>query len=120
MIEKSNGNQAIFPTSLHKQVADSICAFFIAKPEVDTVPVTNSCARGQATPESDLDMAVFLRPGVKKRHEQALEANWGKFEASQSDFTVFKAGSRFAALHLDLFQGQFIPNCWDDGGGPDN
>ena len=51
-----------FPTGLHQQVAEIARGYFGAMPQVDTVLVVNSCARGQATADSELDMAILSRP----------------------------------------------------------
>ena len=57
-------NKAIFPTDLHQQTAELVQNFFSSLPEVDTFLVVNSCARGQASPESDLDFAVLVNAGT--------------------------------------------------------
>jgi predicted nucleotidyltransferase len=55
-------NQPGFPTALHQQAADQIVAFFRTQPQTDAVLLVSSCARGTATPESDLDIAVLVSP----------------------------------------------------------
>jgi predicted nucleotidyltransferase len=65
-----------FPTDLHRQTAELARDFFLKSPIVDTVLVTNSCARGQGTIESDLDMAILLSPAVPSEDAQALESKW--------------------------------------------
>jgi predicted nucleotidyltransferase len=53
-----------FPTKLHEDLAELTRDYFIAIPNVDTVLVVNSCTRGQAVPESDLDMSILVKPGT--------------------------------------------------------
>ena len=55
----------IFPTKLHQDSAELIRDYFLKIPNVDTVLVVNSCARGQAVPESDLDFAILINPDTK-------------------------------------------------------
>ena len=55
-----------FPTKLHQDTAELIKDYFLTFTSVDTVLIVNSCARGKATPESDLDFAILVKPGVTK------------------------------------------------------
>jgi predicted nucleotidyltransferase len=55
-----------FPTKLHQDSAELINDYFLAICSVDTpFLVVNSCARGQAIPESDLDFAILIKPDTK-------------------------------------------------------
>jgi hypothetical protein len=110
----------IFPTHLHRQLAELAAVFFTQCPEVDTVLVTNSCARGQAVPESDLDMQILVREGVDEASRLALEAAWRDYAAAHELMRVFKQSGHFAHVHLDVTDGVFEPARWDDGGGPDD
>ena len=108
-----------FPTSLHHQVAEFTHDFFASYSQVDTVLVVNSCARGQAIPESDVDMAILVKPMTSAAEISALEKSWADWVASHSIVAEFKSSSQFAQLHVDVITGQFTPSIWDDGGGPD-
>jgi predicted nucleotidyltransferase len=109
-----------FPTALHEQVARLTRDFFTAQPEVDTVLVVNSCARGHAVTGSDLDLAVLIKPTATSQHVHALETMWQDFKAIQPLVHEFRSGGRFRQVHLDLFDGRMVPTVWDDGGGPDS
>jgi predicted nucleotidyltransferase len=54
-----------FPTKLHQDAAEIIKEYFLTISGVDTILVVNSCARGQAVPESDLDFAILIKPGTE-------------------------------------------------------
>jgi hypothetical protein len=86
---------------------------------VDTVLVVNSCARGRAVPESDLDLAVLVKPAVTESGVSGLEASWREFLAGEPLFGEFQRSGRFTKVHLDVFDGRMTPAVWDDGGGPD-
>jgi predicted nucleotidyltransferase len=60
----------IFPTILHQDTAELVRDYFLITSNVDTVLVVNSCARGQAVPESDLDFAILEN---QRRHLPKLE-----------------------------------------------
>jgi predicted nucleotidyltransferase len=64
----------IFPTELHQQTAELIRDYFLNISNVDTVLVVNSCARGQAVPESDLDFAVLVKPEATPPEIKNIEA----------------------------------------------
>lgn len=108
-----------FPTLLHEQAAESVYHFFQPHAAVDTVLVVNSCARGQAVPESDLDMAVLVLPNTQEEEYMRLEALWQQELATNDALRRYRASGRQAYLHLDLIQGEYIPKTWDEGGGPD-
>jgi hypothetical protein len=106
---------------LHRRVAELARDFFTAQTLVDTVVVVNSCARGQATPDSDLDMAVLLKPAAAKEDVPLLENLWRDFTAALPLVRQFRQSGRFTYLHLDVFDGRWdVPPPWDEGGGPDS
>jgi predicted nucleotidyltransferase len=109
-----------FPTVLHRQVAELTHDFFTAHRQVDTVLVVNSCARGQAVPESDLDLAVLVVRDATTQDVQALEKRWSDFSAAHPLVRQLKDVGPFAQLHVDVFDGRVTPLIWDEGGGPDS
>lgn len=84
---------------------------------LDTVLVVNSCARGKAVPESDLDMAVLLTTPVD---EDEMDQVWRAHVAATPTLAAFAARSDMSAVHVDFFDGAFTPTEWDDGDGPDD
>lgn len=111
--------QPAFPTITHQQAAQAIVDFFSTRPGVDAVLLVNSCARGTATPESDLDIAVLVSATLDRSDHHALEQQWQRFSTSHPVLQHFREAGRFTGVHLDLFDGQFVAEEWDDGGGPD-
>ncbi len=107
-----------FPTSIHRRAAEAIVHFSIGLP-VEAVLLVNSCARGTATPESDLDIALLLDPELPARERQSLDQAWRRRYENDSIFRELEGLSRFARVHLDCFDGRWAPEPWDDGGGPD-
>ncbi len=108
-----------FPTILHEQAADRAYVFFQPKPGVDTVLVVNSCARGQGIPESDLDMAVLIDPGMPDDEAARLEAEWQRELVGNEVLRRFRLSGEHSHIHLDVVRGKYHPETWDDGGGPD-
>ena len=112
-------NYTTFPTTLHGETAELVMEFFLALPVVDTFLLVNSCARGQAVPESDLDFAVLLSPDTPSGEQDILEQAWQRYSTSNTDILRFRKSHRFAQIHLDVIDGNYLPQIWDDGEGPD-
>jgi len=109
-----------FPTTIHKQAADAIIDYFSRQSQIQTVLIVNSCARGVAIPESDLDIAVLTEPGLNTEGLRTLELKWLKYYAENPIFAQLKHMGSFSGVHLDFFDGQWTPEHWDEGGGPDS
>lgn len=107
-----------FPTAIHKQAAEEILNFATALP-VHAVLVVNSCARGTATVQSDLDIALLIDPKLSEAERQQLDRAWNERYRNAPIFRELEQLGRFSCVHLDFFDGQWTPEVWDDGGGPD-
>jgi hypothetical protein len=109
-----------FPTALHEEVAWLSHDFLVGCSFVDTVLVVNSCARGRAVPESDLDLAALTNAATDARELGTLETGWREYLSAQPSVQRFSRAGQFAKVHVDVFNGLFTPQVWDDGGGPDD
>ncbi|MEP7109305.1 MAG: nucleotidyltransferase domain-containing protein [Ferruginibacter sp.] len=98
-----------FPTILHQDAGELIRDYFLNISSVDTVLVVNSCARGQAVPESDLDFAILVKPGTKANEIKNIESTWKVYLDAEPAFLKFKQSSPFAHLHLDIIEANYIP-----------
>jgi predicted nucleotidyltransferase len=107
------------PTESHRRAAEAIVTWFGGRPGVDAVLLVNSCARGTATPASDLDIAVLVTPSPAQPDRAALDEQWQDYYATEAVFHDLRRLGRFTGVHLDLFDGEYQPERWDDGGGPD-
>jgi hypothetical protein len=112
-------SRAIFPTPLHADSAEVIYNFFSAMPAVDTVLVVNSCARGQAVAESDLDFAILVKPQTSLARREELLCDCFNFFDSHPAIIKYKQSSRFAHLHLDIIDGNYTPTVLETGGASD-
>src|SRR6478752_8272001 len=91
-----------FPTKLHQESAEIIRDYFLAIPNVDTVLVVNSCARGKAVHESDLDFAILVKPDTTPAEIKNIEQAWQIYSEKQPILLNYKQSSQFAHLHLDI------------------
>jgi hypothetical protein len=90
-----------YPTQAHEHAAAAITEFFAARDETDAVLLTNSCARGKATPDSCLDMQVVVRPHAVA----SMEDEFGRFAARSAEIAELRRAGRFSDLHLDVSDG---------------
>lgn len=109
-----------FPTRIHEEAAESISAHFRASKKVDTVLLVNSCARGQAVEDSDLDFAILITPGVTVAEMQELDNAWQKYAQAAPAIAAYRSSGPHAHLHLDLITGDYQPGQMEDGGMPDH
>jgi len=107
-----------FPTPIHEQVAEEVVAFAKTLP-VEAVLLVNSCARGKAIEQSDLDVALLIDPALSASDQQRLDHAWFRHYRSAPIFRLFEQLGPFACVHLDFFDGEWAPEIWDEGGGPD-
>jgi len=101
--------KAIFPTTLHKDSAELVRDYFLTIPKVDTVLVVNSCARGKAVPESDLDFAILIKPDATPTEIKNIQDAWQIYSEAQATIIKYKQSNQFAHLHLDVIDGNYTP-----------
>ncbi|MBI2273297.1 MAG: nucleotidyltransferase domain-containing protein [Bacteroidetes bacterium] len=109
----------IFPTVLHQDTAELVRDYFLKIPNVDTVLVVNSCARGQAVPESDLDFAILVTPDTTPTEIRKIETDWQIYSEVQRAFEKYKQSNQFAHLHLDIIDGKYTPTILEIGAASD-
>jgi hypothetical protein len=98
-----------FPTPLHHDTAQIVKDYFLAIPHTDTVLAVNSCARGQAVPQSDLDFAILVQPDTTPKQIANIEHKWQVYAQKHKTIVKYKASSPFAHLHLDIINGKYTP-----------
>jgi hypothetical protein len=108
-------NQLLFPTALHEEIAKRVNDYFSLVESIDTVLVVNSCARGKAVPESDLDFAVLAKPDTSAEEIQEMESAWQNYVITHPAFLKYKQSSPFAHLHLDIISGNYTPTILEIG-----
>lgn len=106
----------VFPTKLHQDAAELVRDYFNRNSLVDTVLVVNSCARGEATTDSDLDFAILVKPGTTAIEIEVLENSWKIYSGKEPTLLKYRQSNQFAHLHLDIIQGNFVPGIVEPGG----
>ena len=105
----------VFPTVAHQKAAEIVQDYFLTLPTTDTILVVNSCARGLAVPESDLDFAILIKPGTSKKEIEKAEADWHFHSNNHRTILNYKNSSPYAHLHLDIIDGNYIPIKIENG-----
>jgi hypothetical protein len=108
-------SKPVFPTILHRQVAGLTRDHFLNISNVDTVLAVNSCARGQAVPESDLDFAILVKPGTTAGEIKNIYGNWQTYSGTHGVFLKYKKSGPFAHLHVDIIEGNYVPAAIEPG-----
>lgn len=104
-----------FPTILHQNTAELVRDYFLTIPNVDTVLVVNSCARGKAVPESDLDLAILVKPETTPTEIENIEIAWLHYSLSHPTILEYKNSNQFAHLHIDIIDGKYTPTILEIG-----
>jgi hypothetical protein len=108
-----------YPTAEHRAAADAAAEFFQGCSGVDAVLLTCSCARGKATRDSCLDLAVLLDPQMAQVERCDLERAWESFAASEPSVQALQRVGRYSLAEVDFTHGQFSPQPRHWTSGPD-
>ena len=109
----------LYPTPEHQHAAEAIVEFFAAVPEIETVCLTCSCARGKASRDSCLDMLVLGRPEVMSAAQAGVEKMWDGFYTTAPVFQRLAAVGKYAHVDLEFSDGYFAPTPRGWTSGPD-
>ena len=104
-----------YPTPQHARAAERVTRFFSGQAGVEAVLLTCSCARGKASRDSCLDLAVLL-PDERAR----LEAAWKDEFTSHPAYAEVKAVGLYSQVEVDIRDGQFHPEGHGYTSGPDS
>jgi predicted nucleotidyltransferase len=96
-----------YPTPEHERAAEAVVAFFAERAETEAVLLVNSCARGQATPDSCLDIAVLIPEGAD---DAATEAAWERHQGDDPAIQALGAVGAFSVVHPNVLDGRFGPD----------
>ena len=112
--------KAGYPTPEHEAAAVSVTEFFRGRPEISAVLLACSCARGQASSDSCLDMVALLSPEAGSVARSALERDWAGFEREDAAVAALAQVGAYTHVDLDFHDGSFSPAPRGWTSGPDN
>ena len=108
-----------YPTPQHEAAARRIAEFFSGRAGVEAVLLTCSVARGKASPDSCLDIAVLLRPESLAAQREELERAWAQVYTSERVFAELRRVGMYSQVDLDFYDGCFDPHGHGWTSGPD-
>ena len=108
-----------YPTPEHQHATEAIIEFFTAIPEIETVCLTCSCARGKASRDSCLDLLVLGRPEIMSATQAAIQKAWDEFYRTAAVFQKLAAVGKYAHVDLEFSNGHFVPTPRGWTSGPD-
>jgi predicted nucleotidyltransferase len=111
--------QAVYPTVEHEKASKAVVDFFSKFSDIETVILKGSCARGKATRDSCVDVAVLLQPKVFSRRKTVLEQEWNRFYETAEVFESLRQVGKYSNVELDFIDGNFKPKPRSWTSGPD-
>jgi predicted nucleotidyltransferase len=106
-----------YPTEMHKKAATEITNYFSKIDDVKAVLVTCSCARGKASKDSCLDMAILLLPELEKNSRTEIIDLWNKELETNEIYKEFGKVGKYTHVDLEFINGDFKEgsNGWTSG-----
>ncbi len=111
--------QAAYPSPQHEQAAHTITRFFSEQPGVEAVLLTCSCARGKASRDSCLDIAILVPPDDLSPRQAELRQGWNDFYHTEPVFEALRQVGKYSQVDLDFVDGCFAPGEHGWTSGPD-
>lgn len=111
---------SVYPTAQHEFAAEAISRFFSKIPIVDAVILSGSCARGDAVPDSCLDVIILVSEGVLSKEYADMDRLWREFYDSGGVFKALLQVGRYSHVDLEFINGCFAPKPRDWTSGPDD
>jgi predicted nucleotidyltransferase len=106
-----------YPSELHEQAANSITAYFSEISEINAVLLTCSCARGKATKDSCLDLAILYSPYIDINKKNEIIESWKKEHESRSIYKDLIKVGKYSHIDIEFIDGNFeeVEHCWTTG-----
>ncbi len=111
--------RAAYPTLQHEQAAEHIVDLFSCQSHVQAILLTCSCARGKATRDSCLDIAVLIKPEVLEAERRDLEQMWESVDQTDPVFKSLRSIGKYSHVDLEFVNGLFEPGYHGWTSGPD-
>ena len=108
-----------YPSIYHQKAAEKFAAFLRNRPGVDAILLVNSCARGKASPDSCLDLAVILTPDAFRNSLSIFEKDWKAYYRDEPAFAELEKSGLYANIEPYFVEGSFTPAYHGYTSGPD-
>lgn len=108
-----------FPTELHEKTAFEINEYFKKIDDVKAILLTCSCARGKATKDSCLDMAILLSPKINRRKKNEITEGWNEELQNKLHYKELGKVGKYSHIDLEFIDGKFKEGYHEWTSGPD-
>ena len=102
---------------MHEKAAHEVTTFFSKFDEVKAVLLTCSCARGKASKDSCLDIAILLPPELEVKKKTEMVTSWNKEHSENKFYRIFREVGKYSHIDLEFIDGNFNEgyHCWTSG-----
>ena len=108
-----------YPTPEHQRATEIVVDFLAAVPDIESICLICSCARGKASRDSCLDILVLGRPETMSTAQTDIQKIWDEFYTTAPVFQKLAAVGKYAHVDLEFSDGHFAPTEHSWVGGPD-
>jgi predicted nucleotidyltransferase len=108
-----------FPTDAHRNAAAACALFFSNIKDIQAVLLTCSCARGKATKDSCVDIAVLQYPDTPTLIKQEILTLWNNEYITNDVYSPLKSTGKYSMIDLVVFDGNFREDLHEWTSGPD-
>jgi len=108
-----------YPSLQHKNAAERIVNLFSKDRNIQAVLLTCSCARGKATRDSCLDIAILVKPEILMAELNHLKQMWESVYRNDLIFKNFQDVGSYSHVDLKFVNGIFVPGHHDWTSDPD-
>src|SRR5512133_1498765 len=108
-----------YPTTMHERAAEQVTAFFSKNENVQAVLLTCSCARGKATIDSCLDIAILFSTELCLEHRTEISDSWNKEYSENNFYKDFLNVGKYSHIDLEFIDGNFNEGYHGWTSGPD-
>jgi predicted nucleotidyltransferase len=108
-----------YPTKMHERAAEQITAFFSNFENVQAVLLTCSCARGKATKDSCLDIAILLPAELCLESRTKIVNSWNKEHSENKLYKDLRDVGKYSHIDLEFIDGTFKEGYHSWTSGPD-
>ncbi len=109
-----------YPTEMHEKAASEVTSFFAKFDDVKAVLLTCSCARGKASRDSCLDIAILFKPELDVKKWDEIIVSWNKEHAENNFYKIFREVGKYSHIDIEFIDGNFNEGYHSWTSGPDD
>lgn len=109
-----------YPTLMHEKAAEQVVSFFSKFKNVQAVLLTCSCARGKATNDSCLDIAILFPAELCLEKKTEIVDLWNNEYSVNTLYKDFQTVGKYSHVDLEFIDGTFKEGYHGWTSGPDD